>query len=156
MESDLPVDRIAQMLAAHPFTRDLPGDEVRSLADLASLREFASGEVIFRADAPADAFYLVRSGLVALEVDAGGSAPRVIQHIAEGSALGWSWLFPPYLWHFTAVARSPVRTIAFEAAALRTYFEAEPQCGYHVLFRVAGTMADRLHATRHQVVSLVS
>ncbi|HEX9643312.1 MAG TPA: cyclic nucleotide-binding domain-containing protein [Acidimicrobiia bacterium] len=154
MEGDVAIERITQMLAAHPFTRDLPAGEIASLAPFGALREFSSGEVIFRADAAADTFYLIRSGLVALEVDTGGSVPRVLQHIAEGSALGWSWLFPPYRWQFTAVARSPVRTIAFDAATLRAHFEAQPQCGYHVLSRVAETMADRLHATRHQVASL--
>ena len=147
-------DRAARMLAAHPFTKGLTPDEIESLAALAVMAKFSAGDVIFHADTEADAFYLVRSGLVALQVETGQAMPRTIQQIAEGSALGWSWLFPPYTWQFAAVAVTPVRTIAFDAARLREHFEANPTCGYHVMARVAEVMADRLHATRYQVLNL--
>ena len=81
--------------------------------------------------------------------------PRTIQEIAEGSALGWSWLFEPYQWQFAAIAITPVRTIAMDAAELRRQFEEQPACGYHVLERVSHIMAERLHATRRQVLNLV-
>ena len=64
-------ERIRQMLAAHPFTKGLSETEIESLADLADLREFEAGAKIFEAGAAADTFYLVRSGLVALEVENG-------------------------------------------------------------------------------------
>ena len=148
-------ERIRQMLGAHPFTRGLAASEIESLAELADLRDFDAGEVIFDAGAAADTFYLVRSGLVALEVETGRVVPQRIQQIAEGTALGWSWLLPPYVWQFAAVARTPVRTISFDAAELRAHFEANPTCGYHVLAKVAEVMADRLHATRRQLLNLV-
>ena len=148
-------ERIRQMLAAHPFTKGLSESEIESLAGLADLREFEAGTTIFEAGAAADTFYLVRSGLVALEVETGRVVPRTIQQIAEGTALGWSWLLPPYVWQFAAVARSPVRTICFDAGELRAHFEANPTCGYHVLAKVAEVMADRLHATRRQLLSVV-
>ena len=154
-EDTITRDRIRQMLAAHPFTMGLTDDEIESLADIAELREFAAGDLIFDVGTEADTFYLIRSGLVALEVETGRVLSRTIQQIAEGSALGWSWLFAPYQWQFAAVAKSPVRTISFDAAALRDHFEANPTCGYHVLTKVAEVMADRLHATRRQVVNLV-
>jgi len=148
-------DRIRQMLAAHPFTKGLSEGEIESLAELAELRNFDSGDTIFDAGANADTFYLIRSGLVALEVETGRVVPRTIQQIAEGTALGWSWLLPPFIWQFAAVARSPVRTICFDASALRAHFEANPTCGYHVLAKVAEVMADRLHATRRQLLNVV-
>jgi len=148
-------DRIRRMLAAHPFTKGLSEPEIESLAELADLHEFEAGTTIFEAGASADTFYLVRSGLVALEVETGRVVPQTIQQIAEGTALGWSWLLPPYLWQFAAVARSPVRTISFDAAELRAHFEANPTCGYHVLAKVAEVMADRLHATRRQLLNLI-
>ncbi len=148
-------DRIRQMLAAHPFTKGLSQAEIESLAELAELREFDAGTVIFEAGADADTFYLIRSGLVALEVETGRVVPRTIQQIAEGTALGWSWLLPPFVWQFAAVARSPVRTICFDAAQLRAHFEANPTCGYHVLAKVAEVMGDRLHATRRQLLNIL-
>lgn len=155
MANDTNPERAASLLAAHPFTRDLPPEEIGPLAEMVEMAAFASGDVIFEAGAEADTFYLIRSGLVALRVDTGRVVAQTIQQIAEGSALGWSWLFPPYRWQFAAVARTPVQALAFDAAALREHFDRQPTCGYHLLSKVAEVMADRLHATRHQVVDLV-
>lgn len=149
-----PNQRVTRLLEAHPFSKGLEPDEIAVLAELSALRDFDAGAVIFDVGQSADTFYLLRSGLVALQVDAGQTVPRTIQQIAEGAALGWSWLFEPYVWQFAAVAVTPVRTIAIEAEALRAKFEEEPSCGYHVLERVSRIMADRLHATRRQVLNL--
>ncbi|MGI9610330.1 MAG: Crp/Fnr family transcriptional regulator [Acidimicrobiia bacterium] len=148
-------DRARRLLESHQFSRGLDPDEIAVLAESATLSDFDAGAVIFEAGDTADTFYLVRSGLVALRVDTGGTVPRTIQQIAEGSALGWSWLFEPYIWQFSAAAITPVRTISIDAPQLRASFEANPACGYHVLERVSHIMAERLNATRHQVLNLV-
>ena len=148
-------DRTIRLLEAHPFSTDLEPVEIELLAGSASLEDFEAGSEIFAAGNEATTFYLLRSGLVALRIDSGASVPRTIQQISEGSALGWSWLFEPYVWQFSAVAVTPVRAIGMDAAELRRKFEENPSCGYHVLAQVSRIMADRLHATRHQVVNLV-
>lgn len=154
METENADPRVRQQLRGHPFIQGLEHDDVEVFVQLGRLAEFAARDIIFRAGEPADTFYLVRSGVVALQVDAGGTFPRTIQNITEGSALGWSWLFEPYEWQFDAVAQTPIRAIAFDAVALREKFARDPACGYHVMARVAEVMARRLHATRRQVLNL--
>ncbi len=146
--------RVRNMLAGHPFVRGLEPDDVEVFADLGRLVEFAPGQIIFASGDGADVFYLVKSGVVSLQVDAGGPYPRTVQNLHEGAALGWSWLFPPYVWQFDAVAQTPVRTIGFDAAELRNRFEEQPATGYRVMARVAEVMSERLHATRHQLLDL--
>ncbi len=143
-----------QHVAAHPFVRGLADDDVEALQRLASAVEFESGDVIFSVGEEAAAFYLIRTGMVALELPDRSGMSRTIQTLTEGSALGWSWLFEPRRWQFAAVARTPVRAIAFDAAELRALFEEEPATGFRVLSRVAELMAERLHATRRQVLQL--
>ncbi len=143
-----------QHVAAHPFVRGLEVDDVAALQRLATAVEFESGDVIFSVGEPAEAFYLIRTGLVALELPDRSGMSRTIQTLTEGSALGWSWMFEPRRWQFTAVARTPVRSIAFDTGELRALFEAEPATGFRILGRVAELMAERLHATRRQVVEL--
>jgi CRP-like cAMP-binding protein len=145
---------LLRRLSTHPLLRGLDQGQLEDIVAIAAPAEFASGETIFRAGGPAERFYLIRTGLVALEVPRSGTGTRRIQSIHEGSALGWSWLFPPYRWEFDARAESPVRAIALEAAALRHLLEEDPVLGYRLLFRVAATMADRLQAARREVVSL--
>lgn len=146
--------RIRQQLAGHPFARGLEQGDIDLFVDTGELVEFAPHDIIFRTGDDADRFYLVRSGVVTLQVDAGGSFPRTIQHLHEGSALGWSWLFPPYNWQFDAVAQTPVRGIGFDAVVLRAQFRDHPAVGFRVMERVALLMAERLQATRHQLLNL--
>jgi CRP/FNR family cyclic AMP-dependent transcriptional regulator len=152
MQTESEQSRIRQQLAGHPFVQGLEPHYVEVFVALGHIAEFESRDIIFRSGQPADTFYLVRSGVVALQVEAAGAFPRTISHLTEGSALGWSWLFEPHEWQFDAVAQTPVRTIAFDAAALRAEFVKDPTCGYHVMARVAEVMARRLHATRHQLL----
>lgn len=146
--------RVRQQLAGHPFVRGLDPRFIETLGALGHLVEFDARDIIFREGEPADTFYLVRSGVVTLQVEAGEPFPQTIQHITEGSALGWSWLFAPYEWQFDAVAQTPVRAIAFDTAALREQFDADPFFGYHVMGRVAELMVKRLQATRHQLINV--
>lgn len=152
MQPESDPGRIRQQLMGHPFIQGLEPHYVDVFVSLGHLAEFSARDVIFRTGEPADTFYLVRSGVVTLQVEAAGSFAKTISHITEGSALGWSWLFEPHEWQFDAVAQTPVRAIAFDATALRAEFAKDPVLGYHVMSRVAEVMARRLHATRHQLL----
>jgi len=152
-ETSSPPD-LMQQLSTHPFVKGLPAQDVGSLAELVRAEEFEPLDVLFRSGSEADTFYLIRTGVVSLKVDTGRAATRRVQTISEGSALGWSWLFPPFIWQFDAIAQTPVRCFAFDAAALRAKFDEDPRCGYHVMGRVAEIMAERLQATRRQMHSL--
>ncbi|RPI20363.1 MAG: cyclic nucleotide-binding domain-containing protein [Actinobacteria bacterium] len=145
---------IDHQLRSHPLVRGLSDADIDRLAAHARMAEFEPHEVVFEEGGVADAFFLIRTGVVALKVmDAGGV--RRIESLHEGSALGWSWLFPPFTWQFTAQAETPVRGIAVDAAALRAEFEADPAFGYRMIARIAEVMAKRLYATRRQVVNLM-
>jgi len=117
--------------------------------------EFKEGELIFEEGSPANRFYLLLSGEVTLEspseerYDEGGPIP--IETISAGSMLGWSWLFPPYYWHFDARAMSPVKAIFFYGTRLRAQCENDHDLGYELMKRVTETFIERLQATRKQL-----
>jgi CRP-like cAMP-binding protein len=145
---------VDHQLRSHPLLRGMAEADVDRLAAHARLVEFAPHDVIFEEAGHADAFYLIRTGIVALKIDEAGGT-RKIESLHEGSALGWSWLFPPYRWQFTAEAETPVRAIAVGADELRAEFDADPAFGYRLIARIAEVMAKRLHATRRQVLNLM-
>jgi CRP/FNR family transcriptional regulator, cyclic AMP receptor protein len=66
--------------------------------------------------------------------------------------LGWSWLFPPYTWNFTARALTPVRAIFFYGTWLRERCDVEPELGYELMRRTAAVLMRRLQATRQQLI----
>ena len=76
------------------------------------LKKIEPGELIFREGDPANSFYLIQQGKVVLESQAGGGRIPV-QTVETGEVLGWSWLFPPYYWHFDACAVESTEAIFF-------------------------------------------
>jgi len=63
------------------------------------------------------------------EVGGFRSSAVQIQTIGTGDVLGWSWLFPPYYWHFDARAITPVKAIFFYGTALREEGERDNDFG---------------------------
>ena len=143
------------ILAAQPFLKGLSTQQLELLLESAISVEFKEGELIFEEGSPANRFYLLLSGEVALEspseerYDERGPIP--IETIGAGSMLGWSWLFPPYYWHFDARAISPVKAIFFYGTRLRAQCENDHDLGYELMKRVTETFIERLQATRKQL-----
>jgi signal-transduction protein with cAMP-binding, CBS, and nucleotidyltransferase domain len=61
------VEAANAQLAAHPFLSGLSPHHLEILATAASRKEFPKGEFIFRAAEPANGFYLIENGAVAIE-----------------------------------------------------------------------------------------
>jgi CRP/FNR family transcriptional regulator, cyclic AMP receptor protein len=148
------VQTLEPIIAAHGFFRALDPQYIAIITGCASNVRFRAGEIVFSEGQPADAFFLIRSGRVALEIDVPGRGARIIQTMEEGDVLGWSWLFPPYRWAFTARTTEPVRAIAMDARCLRGKCEADPRMGYELMKRFAGVMMERLQATRLQLLDM--
>jgi CRP/FNR family transcriptional regulator, cyclic AMP receptor protein len=118
--------------------------------------EFKTDEMIFREGGIANRFYLLLSGKVALESSSAmrddERKPLLIETIGAGSVLGWSWLFPPYYWHFDARAITPVKAIFFYGTRLREQCENDHELGYELMKRTAEVVIRRLQATRRRLL----
>ncbi len=113
---------------------------------------FKAGELIFREGDPANRFYLVIGGKVAVESHVRDSAAMTILTSGEIEVLGWSWLFPPYYWHFGARAVEDTEAVFFYGTPLREECEADHDLGYALMKRLAEVMLIRLQATRRRLV----
>lgn len=140
----------------HPLLAGLTPEHDALLLRNAREVEFASDEIIFHEGDPANRFYLIQSGRVALEARAAGRGTVLIQHIGAGDVLGWSWLFPPFAWHFQARATEPTRALACNGADLLVTCEENHDLGYELMKRVAQILIRRLQATRKQLVQVQS
>jgi CRP/FNR family cyclic AMP-dependent transcriptional regulator len=134
-------------VAAHPFLIGMSAHHIRLLADCAMRSQFAAGQVIFHKGETANRFYLIERGKVALESSTGRELVR-IDEIGAGDLLGWSWIFPPYVWHFDARAIEPVTAIFLYGTILREYCEKDPALGYELFKRMSEVMMRRLQAAR--------
>lgn len=137
-----------------PVFAGMDPEHLALVVGCASNTGFEAGEHVFREGDPADTFYLVRKGSVALEIHAPGRGSLTIETIGEGDVVGWSWLFPPYRWHFDARAVGSVRAIAFDGACLRGKCGDDPALGYDLMRRFAQLMVERLQATRLRLLDV--
>lgn len=144
-------------LAAQPFFKGLSNEHLEALAEHSMPTMFNANQFIFHEGDPANRFYLILEGHVALEApieEAGFQKGMVpIQILGAGDVLGWSWLFPPYYWHFDARALAPVKAIFFYGTALRERCEKDHDFGYELMKRLSEIVINRLQATRRQLLS---
>jgi CRP-like cAMP-binding protein len=148
------VKRLEDVLAGVPFLAGLGADQLELLAGCARNIHFDNGEMLFREGEPADTFYVVRQGSVSLEIHEPARGGMAIETIEAGEVIGWSWLFPPYRWHFDARALSPVRATAFDGECLRGKSEADPALGYDLMKRFAQVLIERLQWTRLRLLDV--
>ena len=147
------VKGVESVIAAHPFLRDLRPAHLRLLADSAMRVRFEKDELIFREGDPANRFYLIEEGRVSLESHRADEAPVAVQVIGPGEVLGWSWLFPPYYWHFDARVLEPATAIFFYGTRLREQCEQDHAFGYEMMKRMTQVAIHRLQAARQQLLS---
>jgi CRP/FNR family cyclic AMP-dependent transcriptional regulator len=77
-----------------------------------------------------------------------------LQSVGAGELLGWSWLIPPYRWHFGAAAVAPTRALVLDAGQLRALIETDPALGYRLTRILLETLVNRLQATRLRLLDL--
>jgi CRP/FNR family transcriptional regulator, cyclic AMP receptor protein len=140
-------------LKPHPFLDGCSHSFLNHLEEFATEKQFEPGEVVLQEGEYADRCYLILDGRVALESRGNGGAPVRIQIVGAGELLGWSWLYAPFLWHFTARALESVTTLELNAASLLVRAEEDPAFGYELMKRVSHQLIQRLEKTRELLVA---
>ena len=148
------MESIKRLISEHPFFENLSPEHLETIAGCARNVVFQPGEFIFKEGETANEFYLLRFGKVALEMYIPHIGPLTIQTIEEGNVFGWSWLFPPYRWHYDARALELTRALAMDGKCLRDKIEKDKILGYELMQRFAQVMKDRLIATRLQLADI--
>lgn len=141
-------------LTHHPFLADLTRYQLEQVVQCAHPVSFAAGEFIFHAGDEADHFYVLIQGQVAVEVLVPGRPPITIQTLDRDDVLGWSWFYPPYRWHFDALALTLVHALAFDARCLLYKCDTDRDLGYKLTKRYAHLLFERLQATRLQLLDV--
>ncbi|MCZ1005844.1 cyclic nucleotide-binding domain-containing protein [Streptomyces lydicus] len=142
------------MASSRDLFHGMPPDRRRRLTDIAVEVSLPRATRLFEEGRRADHFWIIRSGQVALDQRVPGRRAAVVETLGRDELLGWSWLFPPYLWHFGAQTVGPVEAVEFDAKVVRALCESDPVLGRAMYRYVAETVADRLHGTRVRLLDL--
>ena len=144
-----------ESLRRHPFLEGLEESDLARLEGLASEVRFARDQFIFREGDHSHSFYLLAEGKVALEVAAPGRTIRIAT-LGPGDELGWSSILSPSRKHFQARSLEAVRAFAFDGRALGEACLQDEGFGCQIFRRVLGVVAERLQATRLQLLDMYS
>lgn len=142
------------LLRGHEFFAGLAPEYLALLAGCAANVSFPAGALLFREGDPAEAFYLVRLGTVALEVHAPGNGTLTVQTLAGGDVAGFSWLLRPHRWEFDGRAVDRVLAFQMDGACLRDKCDRDPALGYELMRRFSALAVARLQATRLQLLDV--
>jgi hypothetical protein len=146
-----PVD---ELITTSSVFQGMDDRHLRLIAELGRPMDIEADRYLFRAGAPADTFWLIRSGTIALELHSGALGQMVMETFHNGEPVGWSWLFEPYRLQFDGRATEPSSLVAFDAARLRAKCEEDHELGYQLIRRFAAHMAAALVATRIQLLDV--
>jgi CRP-like cAMP-binding protein len=144
------VESIDILMREVPVFKGMKPEHLAEIGGCASNVKFDEGQVLILEGDEANTFYVVRHGLVAIEMYAAARGRRVIQTVKENEVVGWSWLFPPYRWHFDVRAVEKTRALAFDARCLRGKCEADNEMGFDLMKRFAQVMMNRIQTARIQ------
>ena len=142
--------KIESQTTQHPFLRSLSSEHLAVMLHNAKHTEFAAGEVILKEGDPANRFFLIESGRVAIE--AGSRQGKMVQTLGPGEVLGWSWLFAPFSWHFSARAMEPTQCVVLDGGHLLVTAEENPKFGYELMRLISQVLVGRLQATRKKML----
>jgi len=140
-----------EAITKYEIFRGMKPEHLAMLGEGAKEVEFHPGDVLFREGGPANQFYLIESGRIALEAHEPADGTMTL---GAGEALGWSWLFPPFVWHFQARAIEPAHVIILSGAHLLVTAERNHDFGYEWMKRMVQVVIRRLQATRNQLLAL--
>jgi CRP-like cAMP-binding protein len=127
---------------------------LQQLATIARSINFPAETVIFREGQAATDIYLVVTGNVALDICAAGVGCRRILTVGEGELLGWSPLLAQDRLTATARALTDTQALVLGGDQILALCDQDPKFGYEFMKRAALAIAQRLSATRLQLLNV--
>jgi len=146
---------VVVLLQRHPFVEEFQPQHIEKLASMATRVRFERDQVIFREGDECGEFYLIISGLVALEIAAPDHTLRV-QTLSAGDELGWSAILMGRRKHFQARSLERAEALGFDGGELLAACKQDAVFGYVLMHRLLGVVSERLQATRLQVLDMYS
>lgn len=138
--------------------KGLTAAELEKIARLAEQKEYEAGAVIFSEGTPAQEFFVLQEGKIALQTQLPMAQlllnKKVTVDIAtKNDAFGWSAVVEPYRYTLTAICLQRTRVLAIDGTKLRALLQNDNHMGYEVMTGLIKLVASRLDETRRVLVS---
>ena len=150
------VETTLELMARHPFLAGLTPRQLERLSYWGHGTILHAGTTLFEEGARADRFWLILEGSVQLTTRVPGHGDVTVETLGAQSVLGWSWLFPPYRWHFRATTTELTHLLVFDGPGIREIRDQDPALGLELHRRFITVIFDRLQQTRQRLIESYS
>jgi CRP-like cAMP-binding protein len=133
------------------FFHGMPGWALIRLAEAATEEELPADAMVFRQSDRARAVHFLLTGSVQILIRVGEEDLLVGVLRRPGELIGWSAFRAPYRYTASVRCEEPSRLARVPAEVFDELFERDPALAYHVLQRVAVSVANRLEYTRERL-----
>ena len=147
-------EKILEALRGMEFFRGIGDEHLQHLAGISRLIEFPAHSTIFRENELGSDVYVVINGRVSLVICAPKVGCRTLMEVGDGELIGWSPLVGRPRLSDTAHTVTATSAIAIKGEQLLTLCGEHPQFGFEFMHRAAQVLAQRLAATRIQMVKM--
>ena len=147
-------EAILDELRGIDFFRGLEDTYLEQLAEISRYVEFPARAEIFRESDVAKEMYVIISGQVSLVTCTPKTGCRQLMVVGDGDLIGWSPLVERQRLFDTAHTAQPTKAIAIDGHKILEICEKNPQFGFEFMRRVAKVLAERLSATRLQILDI--
>jgi CRP-like cAMP-binding protein len=145
---------IVQALREIELFRGIDDPHLERLAALARYVEFPANVNIFKEHDSAKDVYVLISGQVSLVICEPTVGCRQLTQVSDGDLIGWAPLVGNARLSDTAHTLTPTKLLAINGEQALELCRQDPKFGFEFMHRVAITMAQRLGATRLQLLNL--
>ncbi|HEX7304707.1 MAG TPA: cyclic nucleotide-binding domain-containing protein [Lentzea sp.] len=137
-----------------PLFTNLSHTRRAAIAGVSRIETYEPGTRLFDEGGLADQCWIVLSGCVLVDTAVLPHERVTLQSIGPGELVGWSWLVPPYRWHFGASVVSAARAAVIDTGAVRRLADEDPALGYQLSLILVDALLNRLQATRIRLLDL--
>ena len=145
-----------EVLKKCPFVRELDDEQLKIMADMATVEEFEVGESLCKQGRTQEKIYLIEDGLVGIYLELGPMTHRQIQAASNFEVIGWSAMLPPYRCNTTVRAIETTKVLAFDGKKLVDLCQSHPMIGCRVHRGLASVIAVRLHYAFTQLMGVTA
>ncbi|HVA44805.1 MAG TPA: Crp/Fnr family transcriptional regulator [Pirellulales bacterium] len=145
---------IDDLLRQLGFTAGLPDPVLDELASVSAVVRFPAGATIFREETKNPFVYVVERGHVGLDMHVPTRGRVRILSVGPGEMLAWSALLGDSVMTVSAVALEDTQAVAICGSTLAKLCSTNHEAGYLLMRRMATSLAQRLTATRLQLLDL--
>jgi len=138
-----------------PFFANLSTRQLALLKPLFMPCRCKEGDLLFEQGDVADGLYLVVRGEVIVRYKPEDGPEIVIARVKPGGIVGWSAALGSRHYTSGAICSADSELLCVRGADLRRLCSQYPETGIVVLERLADVIAERLHSTRNEVVTLL-